>query len=504
MRFGSLFFGFMILFQVAVAIAQLPSVPHSAGFQVTIPGFKVVWYYTGVNCASYLNDSGEDDWYYLVCSPAGSGRAIVEFTDVNSGYPIDSISVYLCGDDDHRFPDAPGDSHSPFELAIFRERPGSINATPLWGPHRDSVDAVPSQGGWVQFPIQRKLDSADSLYAQFRGLPGTPKVPLLAIDRMQGDYHTFGGYVYGNQVIWAPEYNGNLLIRLTYNLPDTLEGRRSPPNMPDSFSVYLADDSSAARSIEPAYAVIRDSLHLDISRSVGRSRYLCIAAWKGIRASARSTPLYLDPAAKLPFPLGIYPESLVVSTVAGQTLDREIIVSNPTTEDIQCAIHPSAGRSVSWLQYDTAGFVVAAMDSHAVSIHIDNSLVSDSAELALACEYASLPFQERIYRVVNYVDQESATADEPVSANIKPGLAQNFPNPFNSLTVIHSGSSASIIIYDLLGQVVNIVRPTSTAAGGYYRFAWDGCNRAGESVASGVYFYTQAGKHSARKMLLLK
>ncbi len=96
----------------------------------------------------------------------------------------------------------------------------------------------------------------------------------------------------------------------------------------------------------------------------------------------------------------------------------------------------------------------------------------------------------------------------------KTELLPNYPNPFNPETWIPyqllNPANVTLTIYDVNGNNVrNFVlgyQETSiyqTRSGAVY---WDGKNNIGETVASGVYFYTLiAGDFSAtRKMLLMK
>ena len=93
-------------------------------------------------------------------------------------------------------------------------------------------------------------------------------------------------------------------------------------------------------------------------------------------------------------------------------------------------------------------------------------------------------------------------------------LLANYPNPFNPETWIPyqlaESGEVSLTIYDINGQLVRRLEVGYKAAGMYRsrnRAAyWDGRNQLGESLASGVYFYTlTAGEFSAtRRMLILK
>ncbi len=93
-------------------------------------------------------------------------------------------------------------------------------------------------------------------------------------------------------------------------------------------------------------------------------------------------------------------------------------------------------------------------------------------------------------------------------------LLRNYPNPFNPETWIpyRLASDADVVltIYDTAGQVVRTLDMGHQTAAVYESRAkaiyWDGRNRFGEQVASGIYFYSlSAGDFSAtRKMLILK
>ena len=93
-------------------------------------------------------------------------------------------------------------------------------------------------------------------------------------------------------------------------------------------------------------------------------------------------------------------------------------------------------------------------------------------------------------------------------------LLANYPNPFNPETWIpyRLAEDAFVIltIYDLSGQIVRKFEVGHRIASAYESRSkaihWNGRNRLGEQVASGVYFYhLSAGDFSAtRRMLILK
>ena len=86
-------------------------------------------------------------------------------------------------------------------------------------------------------------------------------------------------------------------------------------------------------------------------------------------------------------------------------------------------------------------------------------------------------------------------------------LSQNFPNPFNPETWIpyslSNGTKVTLSIHDGQGRRISHQQLGFQHAGKHIAH-WDGRNTSGESVASGIYFYTiKAGSFTAtRKMVL--
>ena len=88
-------------------------------------------------------------------------------------------------------------------------------------------------------------------------------------------------------------------------------------------------------------------------------------------------------------------------------------------------------------------------------------------------------------------------------------LSQNYPNPFNPGTMIEctlpSVSRLSLSVYNLLGQkVVTLIDGVVSA--GPHQYRWNGTDRWGNPVASGVYFYrmTAVNFSQSRQMTLLR
>jgi hypothetical protein len=107
--------------------------------------------------------------------------------------------------------------------------------------------------------------------------------------------------------------------------------------------------------------------------------------------------------------------------------------------------------------------------------------------------------------------KEDTTANEN-SGNPNPDyfyLYQNYPNPFNSGTTIAydipRDTKVKVSIYNIQGRlVINLVNTAQPR--GHYDIHWDGRNKNGTTLASGIYIcYIQAkGFFSARKLVLIR
>ncbi len=123
--------------------------------------------------------------------------------------------------------------------------------------------------------------------------------------------------------------------------------------------------------------------------------------------------------------------------------------------------------------------------------------------------------------IQNFVDDVEGAApvvvdlDAVIGVKQHPGrlvLHQNQPNPFNPDTRIRyeipaadAGARVTLSVYNIEGKLVRrlVVQPQGA---GIHDVVWRGRNDAGQSVASGVYFYVlRTGRSTlARKLVLLK
>jgi hypothetical protein len=96
-------------------------------------------------------------------------------------------------------------------------------------------------------------------------------------------------------------------------------------------------------------------------------------------------------------------------------------------------------------------------------------------------------------------------------------LSQNYPNPFylssnskNQYTKISfnlkSDSSTNLSVYNIKGQLVKTLIYKENLKSGKHMILWDGKNKEGKKVSTGVYFYKldTAKKSIVKKMLVIK
>ncbi len=88
-------------------------------------------------------------------------------------------------------------------------------------------------------------------------------------------------------------------------------------------------------------------------------------------------------------------------------------------------------------------------------------------------------------------------------------LAQNYPNPFNPATTIsyslEKNGDVNLEVFNLLGQKVKTLFSGNQKAGSH-QMGWDGTDRSGRFVSSGLYFYRLETESSAevKKMMLVR
>lgn len=103
----------------------------------------------------------------------------------------------------------------------------------------------------------------------------------------------------------------------------------------------------------------------------------------------------------------------------------------------------------------------------------------------------------------------TAGVDEGNNVGAAFTLSANYPNPFNPSTTIEyrvlEAGNLSLAVYDALGREIDILT-TGFHEKGDYRITWNGRDKAGREVPSGIYYYQirRQAVLETRQMLLLK
>ena len=119
----------------------------------------------------------------------------------------------------------------------------------------------------------------------------------------------------------------------------------------------------------------------------------------------------------------------------------------------------------------------------------------------------------KVVRVEPLAASKPVVAAEPMAVSETvpevSGLAPNFPNPFNSATLItyhlSSPGPVQLVIYNVLGQPVRTLVDQSQAAGSY-QIRWDVLDQRGVSLSTGVYIarLSYPGGVQTQRLLYLK
>lgn len=135
--------------------------------------------------------------------------------------------------------------------------------------------------------------------------------------------------------------------------------------------------------------------------------------------------------------------------------------------------------------------------------------LTDTA-LYIADLYQLRIFQVHPHRFSLAVEGASESDWTPTVATSRSlnSLGQNFPNPFNPETWIPyqlaSSVNVTLSIYDAQGRRVYF-EPVGFQSPGTHMAYWDGRNKTGEPVASGIYFYSlEAGNFRATRKMLIR
>ena len=212
---------------------------------------------------------------------------------------------------------------------------------------------------------------------------------------------------------------------------------------------------------------------------------------------------------------------VLASNIAGSGSWSDVrdftILYTPTNLGLQ--LNTSNEITLTWNDNSTIkdGYLIERKQSPDTSFSVLDTIMGS------AHQYVDKTVEEAqtyTYRVKAYKDSLESNYSNEVSITIvgveeegiptKYSVSQNYPNPFNPTTKIKfalpKAAMTKIIIYDLLGRIVQTVLNKELEPG-YHEIIFDASHtEQGRSMTSGIYFYKiQSGNFiQTKKMILLK
>ena len=210
-------------------------------------------------------------------------------------------------------------------------------------------------------------------------------------------------------------------------------------------------------------------------------------------------------------------------TVAGGTADIEMIgVADDSLTDSFSATNAYGplrfdligGKSENWSDYVVPGNGGISIFKGTVS-NKDMAIRKEDEKfrtLFFSCPIELSPaseFRVLMQNVIQWLEDRPVKIEPETAIASRIELLTNYPNPFNATTRIRyrlvTEGLVRICIYDIKGNLVKTLVNERKEAG-LYELNWNGVDRFGHSVASGVYFLKIESEHSTRnrKILLVR
>ncbi len=148
----------------------------------------------------------------------------------------------------------------------------------------------------------------------------------------------------------------------------------------------------------------------------------------------------------------------------------------------------ASGAAVGYAVSDAQGaYTIAAVPPGQLSILADQPGYQDSRSGVLVAAG-----QSSVGGMNLSLASITTTVDPTPAVPTVFSLGQNYPNPFNPSTQIQYAlpdpSNVQLIVYNLLGQEIRLLSSGFQASGGH-TVTWDGKDKIGRSVSSGIYLY---------------
>jgi cytosine/adenosine deaminase-related metal-dependent hydrolase len=306
----------------------------------------------------------------------------------------------------------------------------------------------------------------------------------------------------GGHLVWSPCSNVTL-YGATADIPAALYAGVNialAPDWTESGCAHLLDEMRFARHLGDslwAGAVTPQLLAEMVTRNAAAA--IGAAGDVGRVETGYSADLMVvpgSPAAAYDALLGAEPEDVMLTVVSGRPMYGDPSLMSQFgflagTEDITIAGVPRR--------------IAVRIVSHAVP-GADTPTADVIAGLEAAYE-AATPQVCCFFGLETVTCNPTAVADGPAPPRSPP--VRIYPNPFNPATTIRYELSrpqyAEVVVFDVAGRRVATLAARNHAAGSH-TLAWDGRDRRGRSLASGVYLIQVRGEYEVMsgKIVLLK
>ena len=227
------------------------------------------------------------------------------------------------------------------------------------------------------------------------------------------------------------------------------------------------------------------------------------------------------------------PENVVLDSLSGTQVVIPLNLTNTGSESIDAFglkfTYPT--KLLSFTETDTAGTLTGGWITSGGQENIPGEItvggfnttpaMNSGVLLNVIFEVTSEPGSDSL-KLTNFADDIAGAATKPgtisytvvsvqqnESVPSEFSLMQNYPNPFNPTTTIRYelpvSSYVVLKIYNILGKEVKTVVDAEQSAG-IKTVVWDGTNKVGEPVSSGVYIYRLKTRdfHKTLKLMMLR
>ncbi|GEM_PF-5636957 len=262
--------------------------------------------------------------------------------------------------------------------------------------------------------------------------------------------------------------------------------------------------------------LIEDSLgaYSKVNDIVLRADSVLVVYWMNVidlQSDYQALIQMITPEGELFFPQGSIPPSIIPSST--RSAAGAILSNNNSTIFLfvdQSAVYAQKIDSAGGLVWDSSDVTFSYLPRQYVSNVSDKmgGLINFGSD-----EPLHGIFMHQISKNGNLGEVLDSISEIRIGAKIDIpqtfALSINYPNPFNSSTVIRyylsSFSEVELKVYNGLGQEIKKLA-SNMFLPGHYEFKWEGIDENGQSVSSGVYYYRLKvnGRSETRKMVLIR